>query len=419
LAGVKGGLNSGINESTTDIVLEVANFDPTTVRKTARRLGLLSDSAKRFENDLSPEHTAYAMRELSALFLDPLMNCPDSIFEEIVDVYPVTQEEKKISFTTELVNKKLGGNITDVDIEKILKNYNFIYTLGDNFFEVEIPLLRLDLENPIDMIEEIGRIYGYEKLLPIIPKINFTPQINDTYSKINSARAELLADGYREVMTYAFANKGQVEVLASASDKNFLRTNLSDGLKKSYDLNKLNIPLLGLNEVKIFEIGSVFKNDPPAGAEEIKIVTADKKGVIEKSLREYTTSLPQPFTGNERELALSIKQEKAGDGVSIFKPWSPYPFITRDISVWVPQGFEVQKLVDIYIETAANLLIKEPYQVDMFTKPASSQGGDSRISYAYRLIFQVYDRTLTDEEVSLVMKKIEIKIKEISGLEVR
>lgn len=377
LAGIKGGVNSGIADDTTDILLEVANFNPTSIRKTARRIGVLSDSAKRFENDLSPELCDFAMLELTALLYEM---CPDAIVEEVVGYYPNPQEVKKISFTTEFVNKKVGGHITDEDIEKILKNYNFEYTKDSGNFVLSVPPLRLDLESPIDMAEEIGRIYGYDKLNPELPKINFVPEQNEIHKKTIAVRAHLVAQGYREVMTYSFTNKGDVEVLASASDKNFLRTNLADGIKASFELNRINAPLIGLAEIKIFEIGTVFDKN----GEQINVAHADKKGVKECSLDEYLKNNNLDYT-NTQNINHNIDS-------NIFVMWSQYPFIARDVSFWTTNPIDVANL-----KTDLNPI--PPYKIDEFSK-------DGRTSYAYRFVFQSPEKTLTEEEISPIWQGI-------------
>ncbi len=389
LGGVKGGANSGIEDTTTDIVIEVANFNPSSVRKTARRIGALSDAAKRFENDLSPELCDFGMLELTALLIE---TNPDAVIEDIVDVYPHKQEERSISFTTDFVNKKVGGTITTDEVVQILKINIFSYKNYNGSFEVVVPSLRLYLENPIDMVEEIGRIYGYDKVTPVIPKIDFSPKENSVYEKMKSVRSDLLEKGYCEVMTYSFTNTGDVEVLASASDKNFLRTNLLDGLKKSYELNRLNAPLLGQNEVKIFEIGTVFLY----GVEEIHVAYVDKKESKELTLDQYSSSGSSPLVIDPK--------------TNIFTSWSSYPFITRDISVWLPVDMQASVLSDIY--AAAPLLAREPQLVDTFTK-------EGRVSYAYRLVFQAKDRTLTDTEVVTIMESITQNILDIEGAEIR
>jgi phenylalanyl-tRNA synthetase beta chain len=383
LAGIKGGLESGVSENTKDIILEVANFDPVSVRKTARRLGILSDSAKRFENDLSPELAPNAMQELSSLILEM---CPEAEFEEIVGIYSSPQTEKKVSFTTDAINKKLGSTITGGEVEMVLKNYSFIYAKSGDLFEITVPSLRLDITNETDMVEEIGRIIGYDKVAPAIPKINFVPDINETFVRAMVAREHFLSSGYSEVMTYVFKKKGSVEVARGAKGKEFLRTNLSDGLKESYELNKTNAALLELNEVKIFEIGTVF---PEKDKEEIHVAWADKKGVQEMTLEEGTKDVKD----------FSIIPADHDIKSKTFQVWSLYPFIMRDIALWVPQGVESEKVLHIIKENTGEILVKGPTLFDQFSK-------DGKTSYAFRMVFQATDRTLTDEEIAPIMTAI-------------
>ncbi len=461
LGGVKGGALSGISETTTDIVIEVANFSPVAIRKTARRLGLLSDSAKRFENDLSPSLCDFGMFSLSALFVELL---PEALFEDIVDVYPNKQVEHTLTFSKNYVDKLLGIEIPEGVIENILTQYEFHFTKSESEFSrsgeptrgpenlvsdgvnynVKIPLLRLDLLNKEDMAEEIGRIYGLDKIKPVLPSIKSDIKINEVYERVLEARHLLVSNGYHEVMTYTFVENGDIEVLASASDKKFLRTNLTDGLKKSYELNKLNAPLLGLDEIKIFEIGTVFTKS----GEDMHVAFANKKETKEMSLVEFEESfksspefnsestnifLVKNFSAQHSRLAqdfhnqtlasnidktLGVKSEDkifasggptrgpeilSSDETMIFKPWSAYPFITRDIAVWVPEEIKGETLKDLYKKFGTDLLQGEPILFDQFTK-------DGRTSYAFRLIFQSYDRTLTTNEINIIMAHITEKL---------
>lgn len=404
LGGVKGGLDSGISDTTTDIVLEVANFDPIAVRKTARRLGLLSDSAKRFENDLSPSLCDLGMLELSGLLVEL---CPEATFEDVVDIYPVQQEQRTVEFSKSYIDTILGAEVPENDISNILMRYGFQYKEENGEYVVFVPSLRLDLVNREDMAEEIGRIYGLDKIRGILPEIKSTITENKIHENIVTTRNTLVRAGYREVMTYTFVDKGDIEVLASASDKKFLRTNLSDGLRQSYELNKLNAPLLGLDEIKIFEIGTVFTKN----AEQINICYIDKKNIIEVPLEKFVTSSedknPGPRVGSPGHEFLSSDFAT----LTPFKMWSMYPFITRDIAVWVPEEVKADTLADIYTEFGTELLHGKPRLVDTFTK-------DGKTSYAFRLIFQSYDRTLTTEEVNLIMSHIMEKLS-YEGFEVR
>jgi phenylalanyl-tRNA synthetase beta chain len=408
LAGVKGGKIAEVNNDTKNLIIEVANFDPVSTRRSGQRLGIFTDARKRFENDLSPELVPYAMRELSATILEM---CPDAIFEDIVDVYPHTnnigvgvypkkQEERKLSFSAERISKILGVAVSMGEIKDILGRYNFSVKGGSasgGEFEIKVPPMRLDLVIEEDMAEEIGRILGYDKVKPKIPKINFEPKANETYAKISWARNKLLGEGYCEVMTYTFHDKGEVEVQKSASDKKFLRTNLTDGLKQSLKLNQLNAPLLGQSEIKIFEIGTIFIKN----GEETNVAFGDKKEIKEMTLNEFCKSAsPDAFAQDFLLRNVNRSQKHASEA---FKVWSMFPFISRDVALWVPEGVSSIEVMKVIKENAGEFAIRGPELFDEFKK-------DGKTSYAFRLVFQSYDRTLTDTEVNAVMAKINEKI---------
>ena len=425
IAGVKGGKKAEVDENTKNIVIEVANFDPRSVRKSAHRTGIHTSAVKRFENNLSATLCTAAMNEITAF----IGEFSGGKIEEAVDIYPQKEKPRKLIFTKERIGSILGVLISAGEIEKIFQNYKYEYKEKDNKFsakggpalgwEISVPPLRLDLEIEEDMAEEIGRVIGYDKIKPKIPllrprfakatpgeqgfagqaKIDFKPKINKTFYKILWARKKLLDDGYSEVMTYTFRNKGRIEVMESASDKKFLRPNLSDGLKESYELNKINAPLLRQSEIKIFEIGTVFTSD----TEQTHVAYADKKGVVEKSLDEFCKDIKITESYNELLGARSPSFAKATAGKqkpeAKFKMWSLYPFIIRDISVWLPETASKKELAQILKKNAGELLVHEPWLIDEYKK-------EGRTSYAFRLVFQAMDRTLTDEEVNEIMEKI-------------
>jgi phenylalanyl-tRNA synthetase beta subunit len=183
-------------------------------------------------------------------------------------------------------------------------------------------------------------------------------------------------------------------------------------------MNKLNAPLLETDEVKIFEIGNVFTKPARAGGngEELHVAYADKKGVKEVKLDEYAS--PEIVSERSSDLLSSRLTPQAGQTVSdpipssAFKLWSPYPFITRDIAVWVPEGTDAKVLEDIYKKNGGELMALAPRLVDTFTK-------DGRTSYAFRLVFQAMDRTLTDSEVNSIMENINQEIFTHTDFEIR
>jgi phenylalanyl-tRNA synthetase beta chain len=279
LAGIKGGKVAEVDANTKNIIIEVANFEPTITRKAAQDAGIFTDARKRFENDLSPTLCEYGMKEMGGLFAEFGIG----EFEDVVDIYPLKQPEKKLAFSVDKISKILGTEVSVIEVGNILERYKMGYKNDGGFFEIIVPPMRLDLVIEEDMAEEIGRIIGYDKVKPEIPKINFEPKVNETYAKIILVKSKLLSEGYSEVMTYTFRDKGEVEVEKSASDKKFLRVNLTDGLQESLKLNKLNAPLLELKEIKIFEVGTVFKKS----GEEVHVAYNEKDKIIEKNIYEF------------------------------------------------------------------------------------------------------------------------------------
>ncbi len=397
IAGIKGGNKAEVDNNTKNIVIEVANFDPTMVRKTSHKLGIFTDSAKRFENEISEDLASLVMDKITDLILE----IAGGECGQVVDIYKNKKEEITASVSSAYLNRLLGLDISDAKIEDIFNKFQYKYEIKNNEFIVSIPSVRLDLVYPYDLAEEIGRIYGYEKIKPVIPEIIFDKDDDAIWKEMQKARAILINTGYSEVMNYTFTNEGVVEVLVSASDKNFLRTNLKDGMKKSYELNKLNLSILSLDEIKIFEIGTIFIEEK----EEVHICYANKKEIKEMKLDEFIITSKElsdvSLLDNFKDFRLSNK----------FIPWSVYPFITRDIAVWIPAEKSNDILVEIYKECGGDLLINEPRMFDRFTK------GDMT-SYAYRLVFQSYERTLKDEEVTEIMSKINSKILDL-GFEAR
>ncbi|MFA4953552.1 MAG: phenylalanine--tRNA ligase subunit beta [Candidatus Pacearchaeota archaeon] len=422
IAGIKGGTKAEVNANTKNIVIEVANFNSVTTRKTSQKIGVLTEAVKRYENEITPELCGIAMNSIT----DMIYALAGGEVEEIVDIYPQKTKQRVILVSINYINKRLGSNFSKEEIESVWKKLDFEYTEKNNEFEIRIPFLRIDLNGPYDLTEEVIRILGYDRLEEKLPEIRLNKKVNKIFYKMLWTRHKLLKDGYSEVMTYSFCNEGEVEVLASASDKKFLRNNLTDGLKESIKLNTLNLPLLDMDDVKVFEIGTVFLKS----GEDMHIAYGDKKNIVEISLEKFCikefheNSLSNSFSevlgrGGREPVPDHLKKNSSSEFFkNSFKMWSVYPFISRDIAVWVPEGTAPEKLIEIYKSFGTELLIKEPKLFDSFTKPASSAGGNDKTSFAYRLVFQADDRTLTDEEINVIMTNITNKVLSL-GFEVR
>jgi len=388
IAGVKGGLPAAISEATTTIILESANFDGVSVRRTAQGLKLRTDASSRFEQGISPELAAYGMRAAT----DLILKLAGGDLKGFVDVYPAPQTEVRVSVSLQKINAILGTNLTAADIADAFTRLGFSYKDESGVFEVVAPFERLDLTIAEDLVEEVGRIVGYDKVpatpLPVVSA--FEP--NKNFNAAERAREELAAQGYSEVFTSVFADKGERAVLNKVdSVRPYLRASLISGLTDALEKNKQNRELLGLKEVKLFEIGTVWK-----GGQEVLMLgtVTEKQKAVEKPLEVTDVASENlPLSQTER-----------------YKTFSRYPYIVRDIAMWTPAGTneaEVQEL----IKKEAGELAQNIWLFDRFEK-------EGKVSLAYRIIFQSFDRTLTETEANSAMEKVSAMLKG-KGFEIR
>jgi phenylalanyl-tRNA synthetase beta subunit len=281
-----------------------------------------------------------------------------------------------------------------------------------------------------DLIEEIGRVYGYDNIAPSVPKIGRKPEINRMFYYTNKIRDILVAEGFSEVYTYAFQDKGEVEVANPlANDKAFLRASLKGGLNQSFEQNARHKDLLGLDAVRIFEIGTVFAKDRE------HIALGIKGNGAGDALKTLSAQLGAPLTAplegdytevNVTELVDELPEPKSYDGLVqidtsavTYKPFSLYPFVLRDIAVWTPAGTKYTDVWETIWKTAkpSGLLGDRISVFDNYIKK-DERGLEEKRSYAYHLVFQSYEKTLSDTEVNEVMEKITKEI-EKKGWEVR
>ncbi|MBI5644840.1 phenylalanine--tRNA ligase subunit beta [Candidatus Kaiserbacteria bacterium] len=396
IAGLKGGKPSGVDEKTVDIILESANFDGVSVRKTAQALKLRTDASARFEQVLSPEMAAYGARA----GVDLIMQLAGGQLVGFVDIYPHTAKSRQVSVTLGKINNVLGTQISVSEVEDVWKRLDMIYHIDGETFTIDIPFERLDLAIPEDLVEEIGRIVGYDKVPSTpLPKFPKKPENNQNFCAAERIREQLISEGYSEVFTSVFADKGERQVANKiGGDKPYLRANLTDSLDDALERNVRNKDLLGLKKVQLFEIGTVWRD----GKEEIVVGKAAEKEKPSQSL------LTPESADSCADLPSSTTEQ--------YKSFSRYPFIVRDVAMWVSydsaqdKPLESDAVLDVIRREAGELLVRSEL-FDRFEK------GD-RISYAFRLVFQSFEKTLTDVEVNEIMGKVMDAVK-AKGWEVR
>ncbi len=377
VAGVKGGMPAGITSNTKDIILESANFDGVSVRKTAQALKLRTDASARFEQGISPELAGYGMQAVVEL----IQQIAGGEVVGFVDEYPIKQQSWQVSVTAAKVTQILGSTFGEKEIADSFDRLGFSYTKENEVFVVTPPFERLDLQIAEDLVEEVGRIQGYDHVPPLqLPPFPKEVEINENFAAAEAVREGLVAQGFSEVFTSVFTDAGERVVLNKVDGiKPYLRSSLVPGLQDALKKNIPNKDLLGLKEVKLFEVGTVWKD----GKEVVVVGTVTEKQPATEKV------LAKEGAPTSEVLPLSQTQQ--------YKSFSKFPYIVRDVAFWT-SGTSEQEVYELIKNEAGELCVK----IALFD---TFQKGD-KTSYAFRLIFQSFEKTLTDEEVSGVMEKV-------------
>ena len=268
LAGVKGGSCAGVHAETKNIIVEAAHFHPTLTRKTARRLGIVIDASKRFENEPSRELPPYGQSEIIKLITD----IAGGKCEGIVDEYLEKKENPKVTLTLKQTNALLGLELSIDEVAKLIARTGSTVEVHEDSLVAQGPFERTDLHIEEDFIEEVGRLYGLDKIASVVPATTLITTINARQYYGEKIRQCLLGLGFSEVVTSSFHKKGKIQLQnALASDKSYVRGNLSKNLHQVLDANFSHTDMLGLRDVRVFEIGTVFSKSDTAITEHLSL----------------------------------------------------------------------------------------------------------------------------------------------------
>lgn len=579
LAGVKGGKKAEVDETTTSIIFESANFDPTLTRLTTVKHNIKTDASKRYENGMTSVFAEEGMYEALSLLL---AHMPGAKVGVVNDVYGRPESwQYLIGVTTDEINALLGTPMKDKEVRTILTRLGYTYQefvpetalqlrirevlgkeyknpssmredaphafscsslvsylfthagvwmpsisvdkyaygrpitkeelcfgdlvfsntggghiyyetvafmpghpvpegvdhvgmyLGDGEilhatktagkvireelekskqfshivgyrrvledipvtrFVVEVPKERLDLRIPADLIEEIGRNYGYNVITPTLPAFLKKGTIHKRLFYANRIRSFFVKKGFSEVITYSFAKEGggSIEVHNPVGkDRPLLRADLFVGVEQALKQNDYYSAVIGIADVEIFEFGNVFQDDGEKMYLAIGVYTSNKtrgkslQEEIHALILELSTELGVQIPGDAMQRIVTGEKK---NGITLqldldafistlpegetFQPLPPtilsgkyqtlssFPFIVRDIALFVPSAV-AEDVVAKTIRDAGGGLVVRFSRFDKFQKP-----GEDRISYGYRLVFQAFDRTLTDEEINKEMERV-------------
>ena len=273
LAGIMGGEQSGVADDTCDIFLESAFFSPTSIAGRARRFGLHTDASHRFERGVDPGLQAIAVERATRLFLDISGGEAGPLVDTREDAH--LPASPTIRLRQSRINLLLGAEIPAAEVTEILQRLELAVTEGDGEWQVTPPGFRFDLTIETDLIEEVGRIYGYDRLPGKLPdgQLSMAGRAEAELS-LQQLRNVLVQRGYQEAITYSFVDPEHQRLLEPdlvpvalanpiASDLSVMRTNLWPGLLKALGYNQKRQQ----SRVRLFESGLNFR---PRGGDVIQ-----------------------------------------------------------------------------------------------------------------------------------------------------
>ena len=435
LAGVMGGLETEVEESTKNIIIESAIFDSVKVRKTSKKI-IRSEASNRFEKGIDPERTTMAI-ERACKLLEEYAN--GTVVTGTVKYDTTENKEKEIDITYKNINDVLGANIPEEEILDVFRKLGFTYKTNKDVITVTVPTRRMDISIKEDLIEEVSRIYGVDNIEGKLPVV---PMRKGSYDKTQrEIRNKMISLGLKETLTYILIN-----------DRNTLRYSMIPSLYKVYEYNKSREQ----KDISIFEIGKGFYKKGEVYGEDTKlcVLMTGKyetglnrnqnvdfyviKGIAEEILNylgyagRYSfmkQEMPKemhpgqsaminvngsnvgiigkvhPKVTNDDVFVLEINLDelfKKKVGKMKYKEFSKFPSISKDIALVVDKN-AVSKDIEKVIKSAGGSLLTNIEVFDVYT--GIGVGIDKK-SIAYSLTFSDMKKTLTDEEINTLMNKI-------------
>jgi len=419
LAGVMGGTNSQVTESTQNVVLESACFDSAAIRKASKKYGLRSDSSYRFERGVDMDGVINAQARAACLIKEL---AGGDICKGRIDVYPKTRENIQLSLRVSRVNQVLGAEFNAAQISKIISRLG-LKVEGDSnkeALQVEVPSFRPDLTREIDVIEEIARIDGFDKVATVFPIASVRPvQITAKQALLRKVRDVLCYTGFSETVHFSFIEREKAEGYLSSfattgdkvislknplsSENDTMRTSLIPGLLKTISNNMSK----GQKPLKLFEIGSVYFSDSQGNRIEKTVLTAIVLGPYE-----LTPWKPRGKDYDFYDLKGAFDKLCSQCGLQIaFLAKAERPFLLPEKSVNCKSGDNVLGyLGELSPENTGTIEKVFVWEMDLQAmegslRPRTRFQNIAKFPETYRDISILVDRQVTSEQVSdLILK---------------
>ena len=458
LAGVMGGLTTEVESNTKNIIIEAAIFDSVRVRKTSKKI-LRSESSNRFEKGIDPKRTYMAI-ERACHLLEKYAN--GNVLSGMLEYNKTNSDDKEIKIEYKNINDVLGSKISKEEIIDVFRRLSFSVNDKGEYAIVKVPSRRLDISIKEDLIEEVSRIYGVDNIESTLPKIG---ESNNKFDNTNRLiRHKMSSLGLNETLTYILVNDKESHMFTNeeyeeirlldpiTEDRNTLRENTLQSLYKVYNYNKSH----SNKDVSIFEIGKGFYKKDDKYFEEEKLgclmsgkyslsVGNDKnvdfyiiKGIVEeildflgykdrysfkeldKTIKEFHPYQSASIIVNGKavgvlgklhpklekdvfafEINLSILKDIKVGSIK-FKEINKYPTIEKDMAFIVSKDIPSLDIAKEIKKSGGKLVTN----VDIFDVYTGINVGEKNKSIAYKVTFEDYNKTLTDEEVMPAFNKI-------------
>ncbi len=463
IAGVMGGYGSEIKDDTNAIVFECANFNPLNIRLTSKKLGLRTEASSRYEKGIDPELITMALDRACSLVEQ--IGAGEVVGGKI-DLYPVPRTARKLKLKVKKARDFIGAqDITEEMMVKYLTSLEFKVEVKEDL-EITVPTFRADVDGDADLIEEIARLYGYDKIPTDLMDTTFTQGGKNYRQKMRDmAKTNMAAQGLYEVLTYSFVSPGvynKINLKAEnplrnaikitnplGEDQSIMRTtmipNMLDVISRNYNKK--------IAEGQFFELAKVYLSEvfPLEGlAEEKETLTIgmygnveffDLKGVVENLLEEFNIDKYRILSSNNdsmhpgRTAELLINNKRVGclgevhpdvlDKYDIpvrvyiaelsfeeiiqqsdmnikYRSLPKYPSVARDIAMVVADEITAGQVEEI-IRNKGGKLIEE---VKLFDIYRGSQIEEGYKSMAYSIVYRSDEKTLSEEDITKVHNKI-------------
>lgn len=288
IAGIMGSSETEVSDKTKNVFLESAYFEPTSVRRTSKRLNLTSESSYRFERGTDIEFLENALRRAALM----IREIAGGTIHQIIDVYPVKYVPEPIEVRYERINRILGTDLSNTEILEIMNRLSIKTEDKGDTFIVYPPTFRRDIRNSSDIAEEIARSYGYERIPTTMPRSPLSSvRFNKRTMNINRIKEAMRKSGFVEAINYSFMSLSDLDMIAIPEDdkrrntvaiknplsqkESLLRTTLTPALIENLKHNLYR----GIKDIRIFEISRVFNNiGKPLPLEELRLAGVLYKG---------------------------------------------------------------------------------------------------------------------------------------------